>query len=85
MFEIHLAVTEANSTHRHFTVFVNGANCGHLIMRNTEFWEFGRALIKALPDQVRISLAPSPAASGDRQDVQRGDGRTTNGRKNDPQ
>ena len=71
MFEIHLAVTEANSTHRHFTVFVNGANCGHLIMRNTEFWEFGRALIKA---------PPSPAASGDRPEGQRGDGRTTDGR-----
>ena len=80
MFEIHLAVTEANSTHRHFTVFANGANCGQLVMCKEEFWDFGRALLKALPDQVRISLAPSPAASGSRQDVQRGDGRTTDGR-----
>jgi hypothetical protein len=33
---VHLRADEANGTHTRFTVFVNGANCGQLCMREDE-------------------------------------------------
>jgi len=34
--KVHLRADEANGTHTKFTVFMNGANCGQLIMTEDE-------------------------------------------------
>lgn len=34
--KLHLRADEANGTHTRFTVFMNGANCGQLCMRQDE-------------------------------------------------
>jgi len=72
-----IRIDEANARHRHFTVFANGANCGHLIMTNTEFWSFARGLMAGhKPGSVDIELLPHSPASGSRPEDPRGDERT---------
>lgn len=34
--KLHLRANEANGTHTKFTVFMNGANCGELCMKEEE-------------------------------------------------
>lgn len=43
-------VDARNKQHTHFTVFANGANCGHLCMTNEEFMSFCVALEEGQAD-----------------------------------
>ena len=44
---IHLRADEANGTHTRFTVFVNGANCGELCMREEEAIFFHEVVLRS--------------------------------------
>jgi hypothetical protein len=44
--KVHLRADEANGTHTRFTVFMNGANCGQLCMREDEAIYFHEVLTR---------------------------------------
>jgi hypothetical protein len=37
---LHMHIEAENSTHVHFTVFVNGAKAGHMVLRRDEWTEY---------------------------------------------
>lgn len=45
--KIHLRADSADGTHTHFTVFMNGANCGQLCMRQEEAHFFYMTVAKS--------------------------------------
>lgn len=57
--KLHLKATEANGVHTKFTVFMNGAYCGQLVLREDEATFFHDLIIHstwALPsDDIRTS------------------------------
>ena len=62
-----LDVRTSNGTHRHFVVFANGANCGTLVMRKEEFYDFVDALqegqaLEYIDLEISLPLSPSPTA-----------------------
>jgi len=38
--KLHIRIDDENSTHTHFTQFVNGANAGTLVLRRDEFTQY---------------------------------------------
>ena len=45
--QLHLRADEANGTHTKFTVFLNGANCGQLCMREEESIYFHELVLRS--------------------------------------
>jgi hypothetical protein len=55
--KIHLRVNSTNPRHTRFTVFMNGANCGTLVMTNEEFEKFRDLLRRGAGDRVDLNAS----------------------------
>ena len=55
--KIHLRVNSINPRHTRFTVFMNEANCGTLVMTNEEFEKFRDLLRRGAGDRVDLNAS----------------------------
>ena len=55
--KIHLRVNSSNPRHTRFTVFMNGANCGTLVMTNEEFEKFRDLLRRGAGDIIDLNAS----------------------------